>query len=759
MSAFLFILIFLGTTTITGVSMFKASDQRKKDRERVTYELTFPNDLNPDRIIAFLRSISAVTAPRFPLGGVMTTAYELHADGSRIHAYMRIPEVLSGGIIRQLHGAIPGMAAAKVERPFDYDLDYAVEVGMSSPSKPLDIKNIADVSTSILKSIDALSPGEYIVIQFIVSPAPRQKLPSQGSTSDEFKWVNLLVDRSSASKDEVMARRSKLQEPNFRGVLRVGAHAKTENAAKMRVKDVRDRFQSTSSADNKWIINRRSMSSVISDIKAARGASLGAQLQLSAPELAALIGWRIDGAQVAGLPSGRAKFLAASPSVARTGRKLGVSNYPGDERPIAISYADSCRHLHWVGKTGSGKTVAFGNLAAQDIKDGRGMVVIDPKGDLFNTVSNYIPRNRIRDVVVLDVNDTTRPVGFNMLGQGSPQTTAFEIQSIFDHIYKTSGQVTMPQALHHLLMALMTTSAGNGKLTFLEIMCLIAPKNREETLLAKAIVDGIPDPYIKDWFLELKKNKSAREQAKQYESLSNRIWQFTSRPEVRNIVGQSESSIDMLDIVKNKKILLVNFKGLPDDVAALIGSLIVNNLWHVAKSGYTSESDPFMLYLDEFQHFVHSPIAFDVMLAEARSFGLAMHMAHQGLDQLAGRREVKTGLMNNANTRVVMQRGHEDAAEFANDFGSPVVADEFKKLGRFEFLARVAANGEISPPLTGITNAPLEPYGYGKEVREWSRERYGRSLEEVTASIHRRRQVAGGDPDQRPTVGDEDWQG
>jgi hypothetical protein len=209
--------------------------------------------------------------------------------------------------------------------------------------------------------------------------------------------------------------------------------------------------------------------------------------------------------------------------------------------------------------------------------------------------------------------------------------------------------------------------------------------------------------------------------------------------------------------VVNKKILLVNLKGLPEDTQKLIGSALVNNLWNAIRLGGASEAEPFHLLLDEFQNFVHTPTSHETMLAEGRSSGLSQLLAHQGLDQLDGRRSLQDAVMNNAVSKIVFQRGIKDARTFAAEFASPVTDDDLKKLGQFEFIAKIQTESGISSPFTGITRPPLKPAGTGAAVRAWSRQQYGKSVAEVEQEVRERRSLGEDVSENRPMVGDEEW--
>jgi ABC-type ATPase involved in cell division len=52
------------------------------------------------------------------------------------------------------------------------------------------------------------------------------------------------------------------------------------------------------------------------------------------------------------------------------------------------------RHLYVVGQISTGKSTLLLNLIAQDLAPGQGLAVLDPHGDLAETVLLHVPRNR-----------------------------------------------------------------------------------------------------------------------------------------------------------------------------------------------------------------------------------------------------------------------------------------------------------------------------------------------------------------------------
>jgi hypothetical protein len=394
-----------------------------------------------------------------------------------------------------------------------------------------------------------------------------------------------------------------------------------------------------------------------------------------------------------------------------------------------------------VGPTGSGKTALLTNLISQDMNAGRGVILIESKGDLFQAVLDRVPEGRLQDVVLLDVSDTDYPVGFNIL-QGSPFVVAADIQRLFDHLYPQDARgVRVRQGFYHLILTLMMSAGTSAPMTFADIGALAVPR-ADQVEFSKNLVRGVA--HIEDlaaWWAGI----DDRMRASHFQPLMDRIWQLNNRPSIRNIIGQSESTIDLQGVIRGNKILLVNLGRATEgkDTAGLLGSLLLNAVWSVVQAGAANPAQPTMLYLDEFQDFINLPIAPADMFAQARSLGLAMTVAHQHLGQLT--RELQDATQNNARSTVVFQTSADEARSFARQFGRSVTEEDFLNQRRFEVLMRLATSDGVSSPVTGVTLPPVDATGFADEVRRRSRAAYGRSAVAVNEEIKQRR---GGQPAQ-----------
>jgi DNA helicase HerA-like ATPase len=146
-----------------------------------------------------------------------------------------------------------------------------------------------------------------------------------------------------------------------------------------------------------------------------------------------------------------------------TGIVLGKNIYRNDEKLVRQKPNDRRLHTYIVGQTGTGKTTLLKNMIIQDIQEGKGVCFIDPHGDLANEILDFIPQERIKDVVYFNPADPKYTMSFNIL-ESSPekqmdQTFIInEVLEIMDKLYdlKISGGPIFEQYMRNSLALLMS---------------------------------------------------------------------------------------------------------------------------------------------------------------------------------------------------------------------------------------------------------------------------------------------------------------
>jgi hypothetical protein len=728
----------------------KSADQQGHGRERQVYRLTFPTDLQATQVHAWLRAVGGtLRSPRQRDGRL---ALELRADGRGLVHRLVVPVRHADYVVTQLRSLVPGIRVVPETPKIEQTWTTAVELRLTHLNRTIYIASAEQVSTSLLASVQGLTAHEAVIVQFIVVSAVREKPPASRGRARSSRWdVTSLLD-GRPENDGITDRRRKLDEPNYLVALRVAVRADTSERAVHLLAQV-DAVLTSTRSPNTWFKKKLTWSKIrlVKRIDQASGNRLYGT-QLSVPELAAIIGWPLGSPHVAGLPQGRTRQLPAIAAIPRTGWVIGNSNFPGDERPVAISPRDAVKHLHVLGPTGVGKTTLLANMARQMMIRNYGVIILESKGDLFNAALNSVPRRRIKDVIVLDVNDTTFPVGFNVLNAGTSHAAVDELSALINGIYGDHGGVYAPMLLYYGLHALSATP-GN---TFIELPTLLTPQGQEEVAWRDQVVRNVQNRDVRQ-FWQRYLDDTNKERDRMAAPIHNRIWQLSVRPEIRNIIGQSVSSFTFEEVLTNGKILLINLNGVRvgEQTASITGTLLMNALYSAVRT--VTLKQPCFLFLDEFQDFVNLPVNAADLLAKTRSYGLGLVLAHQDLDQLSKVRGLEQAVLANARSKVVFQASSRDARVMQREFGRSVDEDDFVNLGAYEAIARIATPDGVSAPITLTTRPLIKSTCLGNAVRIASRTTYGRPVAQVEAEIEARRQAGDDQPKKKPKLGPQKW--
>ncbi|MGH3833496.1 MAG: type IV secretory system conjugative DNA transfer family protein, partial [Pseudonocardiaceae bacterium] len=412
-----------------------------------------------------------------------------------------------------------------------------------------------------------------------------------------------------------------------------------------------------------------------------------------------------------------ARAIAPPPGIATPGpqaKPLGVTD-TGHPRPVALRVADARHHLHVLGATGSGKSTLLATMILADAHAGRGLVVIDPKGDLVTDVLSRLPRSAADRVVLFDADSPHRPPCLNPLDGGTTDLAVDNLVSVFRRVYSAFWG---PRTDDVMRAACLTLRAQDGIPTLADLpRLLIEPAFRSR--LTAAVTDPVLAGFW-SWYDEL--TDSARSQV--ISPLMNKLRAFLLRPFVRDALAGGRSTVDMTAVLDGGIALMRIPKGsLGEETTRLIGSLVVAQAWqattHRAHLPQRERRDASMV-IDECHNFLNLPYPLEDMLAEARGFRVCMTLAHQHLGQLP--RELREGISTNARNKIYFTAGPEDARELARHTTPRLSEHDLAHLGAYHAAARLVLGGEHAEPFT-LTTHPLPPAipGRAREIRRAAR--------------------------------------
>lgn len=389
---------------------------------------------------------------------------------------------------------------------------------------------------------------------------------------------------------------------------------------------------------------------------------------------------------------------------------------------FGVKSVDRSKHIYIMGKTGSGKSTLIANMAIDDIRKDRGIGIIDPHGDLTEIVMNYIPKRRINDVIYLEPFDSSRPFSLNVLETHHPEykhLIASGIVSIFSKLYAHSWGPRLEYILRNVILTLIEMPNA----TLADVLPLLAHEK-----FRKKAVERITDPVIKAFWEQEFDVMPPRMKAEAISPIQNKVGQFVTSPMIRPIIGRAQSTINLEDIMDNKKILLLNLSQgkLGEDNAALLGAMIITQIQLTAMSrAYKPEEQrvPFFLYVDEFQNFATS--SFLKILSEARKYRLALTLANQYIDQLD--EEVQRAIFGNVGTLMTFVTGARDAQALSKEFAGLYTDNDLVSLGKYEIIIKLAIDNMTSFPFPAKTLPLPSLKNENKEkIVRLSKEKYGR---------------------------------
>lgn len=402
---------------------------------------------------------------------------------------------------------------------------------------------------------------------------------------------------------------------------------------------------------------------------------------------------------------------------------FATTEYKNKEVVYGLKRPDRRRHMYVIGKTGTGKSTLLANMAINDLKNDEGMCVIDPHGDLVETLLNYIPKRRINDVIYFDPSDTERTVKLNLFEDENVahrELIASGIVSVFKKLYAYSWGPRLEYILRNSLLTLLKTDQARLS----DILNLLTnPKFRAK------IVDELDDPILKSFWVDEYDKMQERQRTESIASILNKVGQFVSSPLVRNIVNARKSSFSIEEAMNEGKIILVNLSQgkLGEDNATLLGSMLITKI-QLAAMGRVAipeeERKDFYLYVDEFQNFATE--SFTKILSEARKYRLNLILANQYIAQIP--EEVQKAIFGNCGSMVSFVMGADDAAVFSKEFGEKYSHEDLVSLGRYQIINRLSINNIVSKPFPALTLPLASSSNQQKDkVIQVSRERYAKS--------------------------------
>lgn len=401
---------------------------------------------------------------------------------------------------------------------------------------------------------------------------------------------------------------------------------------------------------------------------------------------------------------------------------LAQTNFRNQVTRFGIKRSDRRLHTYIIGKTGTGKSTFIENMIYDDIREGRGVAVVDPHGQLVDHVLEFIPLERVHDVVYFNPADYENPVAFNVLenNDNNPEmknVIASGVVGIFKKIFGESWGPRLEYILRNAILAVLEYPNS----TLLSVMRILT-----DNAYRRLVLSEVKDPVIRDFFINEYEKYEPKFRQEAIAPIQNKVGQFLSSSIIRNIVGQPKSTLRIDEIMNSGKILLADLSTgkIGEDNSALLGSMLITKI-QLAAMGRTKiaedERRDFYLYVDEFQNFATD--SFATILSEARKYRLNLVMVNQYISQMP--ETVRDAVFGNVGTMVAFRVGATDAQALQKEFEPVFDVNDLVNQPNRHIYIKMAVDGVTVPAFSaGTLPPPAEKSNLVSEVVAASAEQY-----------------------------------
>jgi hypothetical protein len=677
-------------------------------------------------------------------------AFEIVALREEISFYISVPRRIRDLVEKQVNGAYPGADIKEVDEVNIFSEKGRVAFAALTLEKanyfPLKTyKELATDSLSLITSgLSKMGEGEGAMIQILLQPESRGWQSKGFSYMQSEKKRESDPDKATYKHDpkKMETIDNKISKPGFRVSIRVVVSSPNQVSAQSHLNNIVGAFAQFSSPQNRlkkaFLLFKHLF--MIDFIYRYMPIIPRGTMILNAEELAAIFHFPNKTVETHHIRWLNAKSAPAPAEIATSGLRLGKSVYRGQEREIFISQDDRRRHMYIIGKTGTGKSEFLKEMILQDIEAGRGVCAIDPHGEFIEDILQLMPPERAEDVIYFNPSDLDRPMGMNMMEVETEEQQHFVVNSIISLMYKLYDPhktgIIGPRFEHAIRNAMLTIMTKKGT-TFIELVRILTdPKYVDEML------PFVKDPIVRRYWTDQIAQTADFHKSEVLDYIVSKFGKFITNKTMRNIIGQSESSFNMREVMDNQKIFLANLsKGvLGEEDAKFLGLILVPKVLTAAMSRQDVAMDKrtdFYLYVDEFQNYATEDFA--VILSEARKYRLNLIVANQFISQID--EDVKNAVFGNVGTMVSFRLGVPDANFLQHEFAPTFNDHDLTNIEKYHVYIKTIVGNEPVPPfsmslekdMTAI-KAKMNPK-LAEMIRQLSRLKYGRDKDDIEAEM------------------------
>ena len=697
------------------------ADSINRDRILLEVRTSRTGEETPEAMVQFLSSLTGLKKIIVPgmlrLG--IPLSLELAIIDQIVHYFISIPTRYQAFVESQLIAQYPKalISTYKDYMPEIFANKETLSIGQMKLNNgylyPIrtysDFKDV-DPLSSLLGFLSKSQPGDLACIQLLLVP-----ISNKWQRSGRSAATGKVKDGSGSEHANPYAKviTDKIAFDGYKVAIRLATNAPTKERSQLLLQQIANSFSSFNNPSGNGFFFRRTYlwqtERLIKSMKLRSKRFMPFRQILNVVEIATI--FHFPGTKLATIHniSWHKTILSEPPEIlpiaeGKTPEEKAQINFfaraefKNKMMTFGIKDNDRRRHMYIIGKTGTGKSTLIANLAISDIRNHKGICIVDPHGDLCETVLDYIPSFRVNDVINLDPSDLDYSFSMNPLEVTDDYQRELVVSGIVAVFRKIYGQSWGPR-MEYILRNTLMTAAHLPNPTLLMVPELLT----NSSFRKRAVTNYVTDPILRTFWLVEFENMNPRLQTDAISPILNKVGQFLTSRFIRNILQNPRSTVDLETVMNEGKIVLCNLSQgkLGEDNAALLGAMIISKIQLAAMSRANmpeSERRDFYLYVDEFQNFATT--SFIKILSEARKYRLNLILANQYIAQVP--EDVRAAIFGNAGTMFSFLVGAADAGYMAKEFSERFKEEDLLALGNYQAILKLY--------IDGITQAPFHCY-------------------------------------------------
>ncbi|HXH75401.1 MAG TPA: TraM recognition domain-containing protein [Bacteriovoracaceae bacterium] len=394
------------------------------------------------------------------------------------------------------------------------------------------------------------------------------------------------------------------------------------------------------------------------------------------------------------------------------GDKTNDAVYSGltkEKEEIWIKTAQRGMHTQVIGTTNAGKTESvILPWAIQDIRAGRGLIIIDGKADnsLLNKLWAYtVQAGRDKDFKLFSLSHLPESEQFNPLIGRIPEEVCERVFNSFefDNPHYRSIQF---EVFSHVLRIF---EAAKITPTFAKLYQVIGRPQR-----LKALTNDIKDMPLKEWIDDF----CALTESDRAQRTSGLLAAISHFAKGKNAVlfNAEASGINLDEVLQKNQIVYFQLPVLLSPfLGKATGKMVLQCLQSAIANrhrGNSLRSDFFSVFLDDFTEYL-SP-GFVSLLNKSRSANIGIVFAHQALGDIKTLGDdIANSILTNSNIKVFMRGNDPDTAEYCAKVAGTVRTEKFTERTTSGGFGR-QNTGEAS--MREVEEFPFHPNKFKKEL-------------------------------------------